>query len=97
MQLISRDHFVISRNFSCSSYFKKTMEEAYGSEETLLLLQYLSWENPHFSRLILSEILGHISYSYAPELKAFLDILINLLSIEDSWRQMRISCALKGM
>ncbi|CAG7834571.1 unnamed protein product [Allacma fusca] len=78
------------------SYFKKTMEEAYGSEETLLLLQFLSWENPHFSRLILSEILGHISYSYAPELKAFLDILLNLLRIEDTWKQMRLTNALKG-
>jgi len=62
----------------------------------MLLLQFLSWENPAFSQIALSEVLGRIIYSYTPELKTFLEILISLLRIEDSWQLQRISNALKG-
>lgn len=63
----------------------------------MLLIQFLCWENSHFSQIALSEVLGHIGYSYSPELKTFLDILTNLLRIEDSWQMERVKCALKGI
>lgn len=82
--------------YSCSPYIKKIIDDAFASEDTLQLFQFLSWENPTFSQVLLAEILGRVSYSYTTELKTFLEILVSLLRIEDSWQIQRISNALKG-
>jgi len=79
------------------SHIKKVLEEASGTEETLHLLQFLCWENASFSAIVLSEILGHIGYSYSTELKTFLEVLGNVLRIDDSWQLVRIEQALKGI
>ena len=42
------------------------------------------------------ELLGRIGLSYTTDLRAFLDLLVSLLRIDDSWQSERIACALKG-
>jgi hypothetical protein len=80
----------------CSSYIKKIIDEASTSEDTILLIQFLCWEYWEFTSSVLYEILTHIGYSYTPELKTFLELLISLLKIEDSWQMKRITYSLKG-
>lgn len=66
------------------------------SEDTITLLQFLCWENLTFSEIAVMEVLSRIGYSYTNDLKAFLDLLISLLRIDDSWQSERIASALKG-
>lgn len=91
------------------------------------VLQFCSWENPHFSSTVLSELLWQVSksgvileivffevyksryrmwliitsfqvaYSYTYELRPYLDLLLQMLLLEDSWQNHRIHNALKGM
>jgi ubiquitin carboxyl-terminal hydrolase 9/24 len=61
------------------------------------LLQFCSWENPHFSRTVLSELLWQIAYAYCHELRHHMDQLLSMLLIEDSWQTHRIHNALKGI
>ncbi|XP_065223298.1 probable ubiquitin carboxyl-terminal hydrolase FAF-X isoform X3 [Planococcus citri] len=79
------------------SYVKKLIEEVQLTEDTLKLLQFVSWENPHMSKTILSEVLWHIAFAYCNELKHHIEMLLALLRMEDSWQQHRISNALKGL
>jgi len=88
--------FYFSSPNTCSAYIKKIIDDAYASDDTLQLLQFLSWENLTFSQVALSEILGRLGFSYTTELKTFLDILASLLKVEDSWQLTRITNALKG-
>ncbi|OXA44896.1 putative ubiquitin carboxyl-terminal hydrolase FAF-Y [Folsomia candida] len=76
---------------------RKILDDAYAAEDTVQLLQFLSWENPTFSQDVVSKILGRISFSYETELKTFLEILISLLRIGDSWQFQRITNALEGL
>ena len=78
-----------------SSYLKKIIEDASTVEETGQLLRYCSWENPAFSSMALTELLWQISYSYNYELRPYLDLLLQLLLVEDSWQTQRILNALK--
>lgn len=94
---------------------------------TCFVLQFCSWENPHFSSTVLSELLWQVSksgvilkivfcevyksryrmwliitlfqvaYSYTYELRPYLDLLLQMLLLEDSWQNHRIHNALKGM
>lgn len=79
------------------SYVKKVIEDLNLSEESIKLLQFCSWENPHFSRIVLSELLWHIAYDYCPEFRHHIDLLLYVLLIEDSWQTHRIHNALKGI
>lgn len=81
---------------SCSPYIKKLVDEAYTSEDTVILLQFLCWENLAFSEIAVMEVLSRIGYSYTTDLKAFLDLLVHILRIDDSWQSERIASALKG-
>jgi hypothetical protein len=81
----------------CNSYIKKLIEDANLSEETVKLLQFCCWENPHFSRTVLSELLWQIAYAYCHELRHHMDLLLSMLLIEDSWQSHRIHNALKGI
>ncbi|CAG0878863.1 unnamed protein product [Darwinula stevensoni] len=79
------------------AYMKKIMEEANAGEDTARLLKFCSWENPVFSSAALAELLWQISYSYTYELRPYLDLLLHLLLMEDSWQSQRIVKALKGI
>ncbi|XP_071463035.1 ubiquitin carboxyl-terminal hydrolase 9X-like isoform X2 [Marmota flaviventris] len=79
------------------SYVKKIIEDCSNSEETIKLLRFCSWENPQFSSAVLSELLWQVAYSYTYELRPYLDLLLQILLIEDSWQTHRIHNALKGI
>ncbi|XP_049853945.1 probable ubiquitin carboxyl-terminal hydrolase FAF-X isoform X1 [Schistocerca gregaria] len=83
--------------FGRTSYIKKVIEDANLSEETVKLLQFCCWENPHFSRIVLSELLWQIAYAYCHELRHHMDLLLSMLLMEDSWQTHRIHNALKGV
>ncbi|XP_043240414.1 probable ubiquitin carboxyl-terminal hydrolase FAF-X isoform X2 [Amphibalanus amphitrite] len=82
--------------FTRASYLKKIIEDAGTVEETGQLLRYCTWENPAFSSMALTELLWQISYSYNYELRPYLELLLQLLLVEDSWQTQRILNALKG-
>lgn len=94
--MLRENTFVIVINICCDSYIKKLIEDANLSEETVKLLQFCCWENPHFSRTVLSELLWQIAYAYCHELRHHMDLLLSMLLIEDSWQSHRIHNALKG-
>nr|CAD7435986.1 unnamed protein product [Timema monikensis] len=83
--------------FGRTSYIKKMIEDANLSDETVKLLQFCCWENPHFSRTVLSELLWQIAYAYCHELRHHMDLLLAMLLLEDSWQTHRIHNALKGV
>lgn len=82
--------------FTKSTYIKKVIEEAHSNEETVKLLRYCCWENPTFSSLVLSELLGQVAYAYTYEMRPFIDLLLNMMALEDSWQEQRIHNTLKG-
>lgn len=77
-------------------YIKKVIEDTNLTEDAIKFLQFCSWENPHFSRTILSELLWQIAYAYCQELRHHIEILLSILLIEDSWQTHRIHNAIKG-
>ncbi|KAK3596917.1 hypothetical protein CHS0354_031696 [Potamilus streckersoni] len=83
--------------FSRTSYVKKLIEDCNNNEDTTKLLRFCCWENPHFSSTVLSELLWQVAYSYTYELRPYLDLLLQMLMLEDSWQNHRIHNALKGI
>ncbi|CAL1289008.1 unnamed protein product [Larinioides sclopetarius] len=83
--------------YNNTCYLKKIVEDANNSEDTLRLLKFCSWENPHFSSMVLNELLWQISFSYTYELRPYLDFLLHMMLLEDSWQNHRIHNALKGI
>ncbi|KAI5108937.1 putative ubiquitin carboxyl-terminal hydrolase FAF-X isoform X3, partial [Silurus meridionalis] len=83
--------------FVRASYVKKIIEDCSNSEETVKLLRFCCWENPQFSSTVLSELLWQVAYSYTYELRPYLDLLLQILLIEDSWQTHRIHNVLKGI
>lgn len=83
--------------FVRTSYVKKIIEDCSSSEETVKLLRFCCWENPQFSSTVLSELLWQVAYSYTYELRPYLDLLLQILLIEDSWQTHRIHNVLKGI
>ncbi|KAG8511338.1 putative ubiquitin carboxyl-terminal hydrolase FAF-Y [Galemys pyrenaicus] len=88
---------VVDILFVKTSYVKKIIEDCSNSEETFKLLRFCCWENPQFSSTVLSELLWQVAYSYTYELRPYLDLLLQILLIEDSWQTHRIHNALKGI
>ncbi|XP_059479532.1 probable ubiquitin carboxyl-terminal hydrolase FAF-X isoform X3 [Neocloeon triangulifer] len=80
-----------------TSYVKKLIEDNTPSEDTVKLLQFCSWENPHFSRIVLTELLWQVAFAYCHELRHHMELLLAVLLIEDSWQSHRIHNALKGV
>lgn len=78
------------------SYVKKVIEDAQLMDEGLKLLQFCCWENPQLSRTCLSELLWQIAYAYCHELRHYIDLLLGMLFMEDSWQTHRIHNALRG-
>uniref|UniRef100_A0A7N6BM91 ubiquitinyl hydrolase 1 n=1 Tax=Anabas testudineus TaxID=64144 RepID=A0A7N6BM91_ANATE len=83
--------------FVRTSYVKKIIEDCSNSDETVKLLRFSCWENPQFSSTVLSELLWQVAYSYTYELRPYLDLLLQILLIEDSWQTHRIHNVLKGI
>ncbi|XP_060732318.1 probable ubiquitin carboxyl-terminal hydrolase FAF-X isoform X5 [Tachysurus vachellii] len=83
--------------FVRTSYVKKIIEDCSNSEETIKLLRFCCWENPQFSSTVLSELLWQVAYSYTYELRPYLDLLLQILLVEDSWQTHRIHNVLKGI
>ncbi|XP_057352255.1 probable ubiquitin carboxyl-terminal hydrolase FAF-X isoform X2 [Manis pentadactyla] len=83
--------------FVRTSYVKKIIEDCSDSEETISLLHFCCWENPQFSSTVLSELLWQVASSDTYELQPYLDMLLQILLIEDSWQTVRICNALKGI
>ena len=78
-------------------YLKKLIEEANAQEDTRKLLQFCSWENPVFSHAVLHELLWQIAIAYTHELRPYLDLLLHILCMEDSWQTYRIQKSLRGI
>ncbi|CAG9840067.1 unnamed protein product [Diabrotica balteata] len=83
--------------FNRNVYVKKVIEDTNLTEDAIKFLQFCSWENPHFSRTVLSELLWQIAYAYCQELRHHIEILLSILLIEDSWQNHRIHNAIKGV
>ncbi|XP_026291782.1 probable ubiquitin carboxyl-terminal hydrolase FAF-X isoform X3 [Frankliniella occidentalis] len=83
--------------FSRKHYVKKLIEDANLSEDTVKLLHFCCWENPQFSRTVLSELLWQIASAYCHELHHHMQLLLNMMLMEDSWQVQRINNALKGI
>lgn len=83
--------------FSRKPYVKKLIEDANLSEDTVKLLHFCCWENPQFSRTVLSELLWQIASAYCHELHHHMQLLLNMMLMEDSWQIQRINNALKGI
>ena len=60
-------------------------------------LQFCSWENPTFSHAVLLELLWQVAIVYTYELRPYLDLLLAILLMEDSWQTLRIQKTLKGI
>lgn len=82
--------------FMKKKYLKKIIKDANTLEETSKLLKFCSWEQPTFSLSALTEILIHISNSYTYELRPYFELLHQLLIMNDSWQDHRISAAFSG-
>uniref|UniRef100_A0A1A9ZPQ2 ubiquitinyl hydrolase 1 n=1 Tax=Glossina pallidipes TaxID=7398 RepID=A0A1A9ZPQ2_GLOPL len=83
--------------FIRTGYIKKLIEDTNVGEEGLKLLQYCSWENPLFSRAVLTELLWQCGFAYCHDMRHHTDLLLNILLIEDSWQNHRIHNALIGV
>ena len=83
--------------FQRFGYLKKLIEEANAQEDTRKLLQFLCWENPSFSHAVLYELLWQIAVAYTYELRPYIDLLLYILLMEDSWQTLRIQKSLKGI
>jgi ubiquitin carboxyl-terminal hydrolase 9/24 len=102
---LKRDIFRIFWNFENQfpllffryGYLKKLIEEANSQEDSKKLLQFCSWENPTFSHAVLYELLWQVAIAYTYELRPYLDLLLNILLMEDSWQVLRIQKTLKGI
>ncbi|XP_075145926.1 ubiquitin carboxyl-terminal hydrolase-like faf isoform X2 [Haematobia irritans] len=83
--------------FNRTGYIKKLIEDTNVGEEGLKLLQYCSWENPHFSRAVLTELLWQCGFAYCHDMRHHTELLLHILLIEDSWQHHRIHNALNGV
>lgn len=83
--------------FTRTSYIKKLTEDTNVGDDGIKLLQYCSWENPHFSHLILSELMWQCGYAYWHDMRHHTELLLQILLLEDSWQSHRIHNALLGV
>ncbi|XP_055701076.1 probable ubiquitin carboxyl-terminal hydrolase FAF isoform X2 [Phlebotomus papatasi] len=83
--------------FGRTTYVKKVIEDTNVGDEGLKLLQYCSWENPHFSRTVLTELMWQCGFAYWHDMRHHTDLLLNILLMEDSWQHHRIHNALLGV
>lgn len=81
------------------SYTKKLLEDASAGEDGLRLLQFCCWENPIFSRSVLTELLWLCSLTghHLQDMRHHTELLLHVLLMEDSWQHHRIHNALNGV
>ncbi|CAF3682375.1 unnamed protein product [Rotaria sp. Silwood1] len=79
------------------NFLKRIIEEICSCDELFNLLRFLIWENPDITWIILHDIIGSLSKVYANDLRSLLHIIYVVLTIEDSWQEVRILYALKGI
>lgn len=82
--------------FERTNYVKKLIEDHTATDETIQLLKHCSWENPQFSWVVLRELLWQVSCSYTYEMRPYLDLLLEMVLINDSWQKHRVVNVLKG-
>lgn len=82
--------------FVKKKYLKKILKDAMALDETCNLLKFCSWENPVFSKNLLTELLCHLSNSYTYELRPFFELLYGILTLNDSWQEQRIRASFTG-
>ncbi|XP_050076338.1 probable ubiquitin carboxyl-terminal hydrolase FAF [Anopheles maculipalpis] len=95
--LIPMSEDCIDYLYNRTGYIKRLLEDVHVGEEGFKLLQYCCWENPHFSGIILMELLFQCDYVYWHDMKHYTDLLLHILLIEDSWQGHRIMNALLGV
>lgn len=83
--------------FGKNAYIKKLIEDIHVGEDGLKLLQYCCWENPLFSRQVLTELLWQCGFAYWHDMRHHTEMLLNILLLEDSWQNHRIHNALLGV
>uniref|UniRef100_A0A336MFC5 ubiquitinyl hydrolase 1 n=1 Tax=Culicoides sonorensis TaxID=179676 RepID=A0A336MFC5_CULSO len=83
--------------FNRTGYVKKLIEDTNVGDDGVKLLQYCSWENPHFSRNLLTELLWHCGFAYWHDMRHHTELLLSILLIEDSWQHHRIHNAIMGI
>lgn len=83
--------------FCKTSYVKKLIEDVNAGDDGLKLLQFCSWENPHFSRSVLTELLWLCGFTCLQDMRHHTELLLNILLVEDSWQNHRIHNALLGV
>lgn len=81
------------------SYTKKLLEDASAGDEGLRMLQFCCWENPMYSRNVLTELLWLCSLTghHLQDMRHHTDLLLYVLLMEDSWQHHRIHNALNGV
>lgn len=47
----------------------------------IFVAQFGSWENPHFSSTVLSELLWQVAYSYTYELRPYMHLLLQVFTL----------------
>ncbi|XP_065841242.1 ubiquitin carboxyl-terminal hydrolase 9X-like isoform X2 [Oscarella lobularis] len=87
---------IVEALFENQKYLKKVISENAAAEDTLQLFQFLCWENPTMSRMVLTELLYQITYAYAYELRPYLDLLYCMLMLDDSWQHARLLNCVRG-
>ncbi|XP_076235119.1 ubiquitin carboxyl-terminal hydrolase-like faf [Calliopsis andreniformis] len=85
--------------FLKNSYMKKLIEDVDSNviDDTIKLIQYCCWENPHLTRVLLSELLWQIGFAFTHEIKHHTELLHAMLLMEDSWQTHRVHNVLKGV
>ncbi|XP_065840669.1 ubiquitin carboxyl-terminal hydrolase 9X-like isoform X2 [Oscarella lobularis] len=87
---------IVEALFENPKYLKKVISENAAAEDTLQLFQFLCWENPSISRMVLTELLYQITCAYAYELRPYLDLLYCMLMLDDSLQHDRLLNCVRG-
>lgn len=82
-----------------NSYTKKLLEDVSAGDDGLRLLQFCCWENPTYSRSVLSELLWMCSLTghHLQDMRHHTELLLHVLLIQDSWQNHRVHNALNGV
>lgn len=79
-----------------TTYIKKVIEDNCTMEETVRFLAFCCWENWPFSMVVINELLIEIGSVQAFDMRPYLDLLMHLLLMQDTWQQHRLVTSLKG-
>ncbi|CAF3335952.1 unnamed protein product [Rotaria socialis] len=83
--------------FKRDVFIKKIIEDSGSCEESLRLLRFLVWENPDITSIVLNEIMTLLAMYHTYDFRGHLDVLYMILTIEDSWQEIRLLYVIKGI